>query len=162
MKKDYREISVKGKEELYKLERFVEEICDFHNINNEYFGNILLASTEAANILISVSTKGDISQLSVSFEKTVKGFTFKLKFTGQEMENEKDNFLEQEIRKHKMTREVYIVKALADEVTISMKGESIILTFYVSSMNYEKSLNRINRLKEYWEKKTSTVSKGNE
>ena len=162
MKKDYREISIKGKEELYKLEKFVEEICDFHNINNEYFGNILLASTEAASILISVSGKGGISDLAITFEKTIIGFTFNLNFTGQDTLHEEENFLEQEIRKHKLSREIYIVKALADEVTISVKGESIILTFYVSSMNYEKSLSRINKLKEYWIKKTSTVNKGNE
>lgn len=161
MKKDYREISVKGKEELYKLEKFVEEICDFHNINNEYFGNILLASTEAANILISVSGNG-LSGLAITFEKTIKGFTFKLKLSGRDMLEEQENFLEQEIRKHKMSREIFIVKALADEVTISVKGEVIILTFYVSSMNYEKSLTRINKLKDYWIKKTSTVNKGNE
>ncbi len=162
MKKDYREISVKGKGELHKLEKFVEEICDFHNINNEYFGNILLAATEAASILISVSGTGDFSDLAITFEKTVKGFTFKLKFNNQENFNEQENFLEQEIRKHKLAREIYIVKALADEVTISVKGESIVLTFYVSSMNYEKSLTRINKLKEYWVKKTSAVNKGNE
>ena len=162
MKRDYREISVKGKKELYKLERFIEEICDFHNINNEYFGNILLASTEAANILISVSNKETATGLAVTFEKTMKGFTFKLKFLEQSILIEQENYLEQEIRKHKLAKEIYIVKALADEVTISVKGESITLTFYVSSMNYEKSLQRINRLKEYWVQKTSTVNNSDE
>jgi len=162
MKKDYREISVKGKQELYKLERFIEEICDYHNINNEYFGNILLASTEAANILISVSSADKETSLLISFEKTVKGFTFKIKFEGFDFSEDQENYLEKEIRKHKLAKEIYIIKALADEVTISVKGEAITLTFYVSSMNYEKSLMRINKLKEYWVKKTNTVDKGNE
>ena len=73
MKRDYREISVNGRKEVYKLERFIEEICDFHNINNEYFGNILLASTEAANILISVSEKETAAKLIITFENTIKG-----------------------------------------------------------------------------------------
>jgi len=162
MKKDYREISINGKKELFKLERFIEEICDYHNINNEYFGNILLASTEAANILISVSEERKKANLMISFEKTVKGFTFKLKFNGEDISREQENFLEQEIRKHKLAKEIFIIKALADEVTISVKGESITLTFYVSSMNYEKSLLRINKLKEYWIKKAAMVNKGNE
>jgi serine/threonine-protein kinase RsbW len=162
MKKDYREISISGKQDLYKLERFVEEICDYHNINNEYFGNILLASTEAASILISVSKNKTESTIVITFEKTIKGFTFKLKFSNDIIDEESENFLESEIRKHKLAKEIYIVKALADEVTISVKGESITLTFYVSSMNYEKSLGRINKLKEYWIKKSNTVKKGNE
>lgn len=162
MKKDYRELSITGKEEIFKLEKFIEEICDFHNINNEYFGNILLASTEAASILISVNGAGGLSKLEITFEKTIKGFTFKLKFGSKENAGEQENFFDQEIRKHKMSREIYIVKALADEVIISVKGESITLTFYVSSMNYEKSLTRINKLKEYWVKKSSTVNKSND
>ena len=162
MKKDYRELSLGGKAEMFKLERFIEEICDYHNINNEYFGNILLASTEAANILLSLSGKDGTAFLVISFEKTIKGFTFKLKFNGEDFSNDEENYLEHEIRKHKLSREIFIVKALADEVTISVKGESITLTFYVSSMNYEKSLGRINQLKEYWLKKTSAIKKDNE
>ncbi|MEI6884830.1 MAG: hypothetical protein WCO02_10105 [Bacteroidota bacterium] len=162
MKKDYRELSLVGKAEMFKLERFIEEICDYHNINNEYFGNILLASTEAANILLSLSGEKKETFLVVSFEKTIKGFTFKLKFNGKDFSNDEENFLEHEIRKHKLSKEIFIVKALADEVMISVKGESITLTFYVSSMNYEKSLGRINQLKEYWVKKTTAINKGNE
>lgn len=162
MKKDYRELSLDGKKELYKLERFIEEICDYHNINNEYFGNILLASTEAANILLSLTGDVGPARLEIRFEKTVKGFTFKLKFSGDDFSDNDEKFLEKEIRKHKLAKEIFIVKALADEVTISVKGESISLTFYVSSMNYEKSLTRITKLKEYWVKSTEAIKKGNE
>lgn len=162
MKNDYREIAITGKSELYKIERFIEEICDYHNINNEYFGNILLASTEAANILISITGEANESSLIVTFIKTIKGFTFKLKFDGPGLLNRQDHFIEHEIRKHKLAKEIFIIKALADEVTISVNGESITLTFYVSSMNYEKSLLRINQLKEYWVKKTMVVKKGND
>ncbi|MEI7492368.1 MAG: hypothetical protein WCK92_13270 [Bacteroidota bacterium] len=162
MKNDYREITISGKKEVYKIERFIEEICDYHNINNEYFGNILLASTEAANILISISGEEKESSLIVTFQKTIKGFTFKLKFDGPDLSSENEHFLEQEVRKHKLRREIFIIKALADEVTISVKGESITLTFYVSSMNYEKSLLRINQLKDYWVKKSTAVKKDNE
>lgn len=162
MKKDYRELSLNGKSEIFKLERFIEEICDYHNINNDYFGNILLASTEAANILLSLSGDKQQAFLIISFEKTMKGFTFKLKFSGDDFSNDDENFLKQEIRKHKLAKEIFIIKALADEVTISLKGESITLTFYVSSMNYEKSLTRINKLKEYWIKKTTAIKKGND
>jgi len=91
----------------------LRKICDFYNINSDYFGNILLASTEAANILISVSTQGKISDLFVTFEKTMKGFTFKIMFTGQDVDNIQENYLEQGIRKHKLSREIYIVKGLS-------------------------------------------------
>jgi hypothetical protein len=162
MKKDYREIKIKGQKELFKLEKFVEEICDYHNINNEYFGNILLASTEAANILISIGADNQNTALTISFEKNLKGFTFKIKLTGKGPEEGKEFKLEQEVRKHRLAREIYIIKALADEVTISVQGESITMTFYVSSINYEKSLSRINKLKDYWIRKKTAIHKGND
>ena len=36
-------------ENISSVERFVEEICDYYNINDTYFGNILIALTEAFN-----------------------------------------------------------------------------------------------------------------
>jgi len=159
MKKDYRELELNGSGELYKLEKFIEEICDFHNINNEYFGNILLASTEATNIMMSLGRDSGKGDLVVSFEKKTKGFTFKIRFESYSGQEETDFSIEREVRKLKLTKELYIIKALADEVTISIKGEMIILTFYVSSMNYEKSIERINKLKEYWVKKSAIVRK---
>lgn len=153
---------IKGEKELFRLERFVEEICDFHNINNEYFGNILLASTEAANILFSIASDESKGNLTIAFEKNVKGFCFKIKIAGNDKGEEIDFEIEHEIRKHKLAREIYIIKALADEVTISVRGESITMTFYVSSINYEKSLGRIQQLKEYWNKKQTTLKKGND
>ena len=52
-----------------------------------------------------------------------------------------------------------IIKALTDEITISVNAKSITLVFYVSSMNYEKSLYRINQLKDYWVKKENVIQK---
>jgi hypothetical protein len=160
MKQDYRELVITGVKEISKLERFVEEICDYYNINNEYFGNILLATTEAAGILFSLNDAIADGTISISFDRNPKGLIFKIKLgSNSTREDESEDILEQEIRKHKLARDIFIIKALTDEITISVNAKSIILVFYVSSMNYEKSLLRINQLKEYWTKKVDVKQK---
>jgi hypothetical protein len=160
MKQDVRELVITGHREISKLEKFVEEICEYYNINNEYFGNILLATTEAADILFSLNESDEGDKIAVSFDRNRKGLVFKIKLeNGIHGDNEAEDFLDREIRRHKLSKDIFIIKALTDEITISVNAKSIILVFYVSSMNYEKSLYRINQLKEYWVKKENVIQK---
>jgi hypothetical protein len=154
MIKDIRKLVISGEKEIAKLERFVEEICDYYNINNEYFGNILLATTEAARILLSLNETAERGEISINFDRNPKGLIFNFKLEGGDGVNiDNEDLLDREIRKHKLSRDIFIIKALTDEITISVNAKSIVLVFYVSSMNYEKSLIRIRELKEYWSKK---------
>jgi hypothetical protein len=160
MKQDVRELVITGHKEIGKLERFVEEICEYYNINNDYFGNILLATTEAADILFSLNDSVEGGKVAISFDRNRKGLIFKIKLdNGTQGETEQEDYLDREIRRHKLSKDIFIIKALTDEITISVNAKSIILVFYVSSMNYEKSLNRINQLKEYWVKKENVIQK---
>jgi hypothetical protein len=160
MERDFRQLIITGTREIVKLERFVEEICDYYNINNEYFGNILLATTEAAGILFSLNGTSEDGSIDITFDRNPRGLVFKIKLGGMDdgMSGNED-ILDREIRKHKLSRDIYIIKALTDEITISVNAKSIILVFYVSSMNYEKSLQRINELKQYWNKKDAVIHK---
>jgi hypothetical protein len=160
MKQDYRELVITGKKEITKLEQFIEKICDYYNINNEYFGNILLATTEAAGILFSLNESDEEQKIFISFDRNPKGLIFKIRLDKNfGREGDSEDILEVEIRKHKLARDIFIIKALTDEITISVNAKSIILVFYVSSMNYEKSLQRINQLKEYWTRKVDVKQK---
>jgi hypothetical protein len=160
MKQDLRGLVITGHKEISKLERFVEEICEYYNVNNDYFGNILLATTEAADILFSLNESGDNESLEIQFDRNKKGLIFKIKLeSGKNKDADSEDLLDREIRRHKLSKDIFIIKALADEITISVNAKSIILVFYVSSMNFEKSLYRINQLKEYWEKKENVIQK---
>jgi len=156
MRKELRKITISGSKEINKLERFVEEICDSYNINNEYFGNILLATTESANILLAINNSKEKGKVCIGFERTPKGLVFHIVLVNNEINtNSTEDLLDKEIRKHKLSKEIFIIKALTDEITISIDGKSIRLVFYVSSINYEKSLQRINKLREYFNKEVS-------
>jgi hypothetical protein len=160
MKQDIRELVITGHKEIAKLERFVEEICEYYNINNDYFGNILLATTEAAEILFSLNESVEGDRIAISFDRNKKGLIFKIKLeNGVQSGSETEDVLDREIRRHKLSKDIFIIKALTDEITISVNAKSIIMVFYVSSMNYEKSLYRINQLKDYWVKKENVTQK---
>ena len=160
MKQNYQGLVITGRKELGKLERFVEEVCDFYNVNNDYFGNILLAATEAAEILFSLNEEVDLCRLFVKSDRTRKGMVFTIKLYHDQVNAEgQEDLLDREIRRHRLSRDIYIIKALADEITISVNARSIVMVFYVSSMNFEKSLYRINQLKEYWERKEQVIQK---
>ena len=156
MRKDLRKISITGVKEINKLEKFIEEICDYYNVNNEYFGNILLATTESANILLSLHDNPSRGKVLIGFERTPKGLIFHIRLNDHDNDSQKtEDFLDTEIRKHKLSKEIFIIRALTDEITIAVDGKSIKLIFYVSSINYEKSLERINKLQEYFNRKVS-------
>jgi serine/threonine-protein kinase RsbW len=164
MKKDQRKVTITGSKEIHKLERFIEEICDFYNINNEYFGNILLATTESASLLLALNENRDKGKIVIAFDRTPKGLVFRIK-TGDVPSGEQnatDELLDGEIRKRKLSKEIFIIKALTDEITISVDGKSIHLVFYVTSINYEKSLERINKLKEYFKKSAMVAQKSDD
>ncbi|MEI6454923.1 MAG: hypothetical protein WCO93_01425 [bacterium] len=163
MKKEQRKVTITGSGEIHKLERFIEEICDFYNINNEYFGNILLATTESANILLAINENREKGKITIAFERTPKGLVFHIRVSDHASHKEKsDELLENEIRKHKLSKEIFIIRALTDEITIAVDGKTIQLVFYVSSINYEKSLQRINKLKEYFSKTIAIKQKSDE
>ena len=160
MKQDGRSLVITGVKEIGRLERFVEEICELYNVNNDYFGNILLATTEAANILFSINDIPESNSLIINFDRGKKGMIFKIKLESDGRDDdEAEDLLDKEIRRHRLSRDIFIIKSLADEITISVNARSITLVFYVSSMNFEKSLFRINQLKEYWEKREEIVHK---
>ena len=71
-------------ENISLIERFVEEICDYYNVNDTYFGNILIALTEAfSNSLIHGNLNDPSKKINVVFESKPKGLSFTIKDEGQ-------------------------------------------------------------------------------
>jgi hypothetical protein len=158
MKNSFHKLLISKREDIHKLERFVEDICEFYNITNEYFGNILLATTESAEVLFAVGLDDNLHNLEVRFEKNPRGLSFKLKLEGSgQVSGEGEDILDKEIRRHRLGRDLYIIRALADEIEISVNARGIRLVFYVTSMNYDKSLERIKLLKSFWEKSQNVM-----
>lgn len=158
MKNSAKKIVLHKPGEIFRVEKFVEEICDYHNITNEHFGNIMLGVTESVEIIFSIFSVFKSLSLTVLYESIPKGLRFKvaLKNIDQNTESTED-ILQKEIRHHRLGRELYILRSLSDELILNQNAREITMTFYVTSINPEKSLSRIELLKNFWQIEKSAI-----
>ncbi|MCX6269756.1 MAG: ATP-binding protein [Bacteroidetes bacterium] len=148
------ELSIEsGLQNLYKIEKFVEEISDFFNVNNTYFGNILIALTEAVKNAIVHGNKEDIDKkVLVIFESKPSGLTFIVKDEGGGFDSDSiPNPTDLEVVEgRKIKTGLYLIRSLADEVNFKDNGRQIEIQFYISSINYQLAVDRSKALKEYF------------
>jgi serine/threonine-protein kinase RsbW len=139
-------------ENIYQVEKFVEDICDEFNINNTYFGNILVALTEAVENGMKHGNGNDPSKhVRIIFTSKSEGLSFTVKDEGRgfDITNIPDptdiNQDSEEIK----GRGIFLIKSLADEVRFLDKGKTVEILFKISSINNEMAVDRIKQLKKY-------------
>ena len=145
-------------ENLYIVEKFVENICDTYNIFNSYYGNILVSVTEAVkNAIIHGNKNNKNKKVTLSFEANEKGLTFIVEDEGNGF-NFKNlpNPLKDE-NPENCGKGLFLVKTLADEVTFNNEGRSVEISFKITSINYEIAIDRISKLLTYYKEK-NTIS----
>ena len=71
-------------ENIHQVEKFVEDICDEYNINNTYFGNILVALTEAVeNAIVHGNKNNPAKNVEIIFVSKPEGLSFTIKDEGK-------------------------------------------------------------------------------
>ncbi|MBN1198697.1 MAG: hypothetical protein JXA23_05040 [Bacteroidales bacterium] len=145
-------VSIRSLKEINRVERFIEEILDYHNIPGEYFGNILLAVTEAATLSLK---NGE--EVTIAMSKSRKGIAFSL--TRNHIADIELDELDRAIAQHAFARETFIIRSLADEAEFIKEGNIILLQFYITGVNLERSLLRSDKLKSYLARKEKVVDR---
>lgn len=155
--KQLKELKIRSlQQNMSRVERFIEEICDDNYISYTYFGNIMLAIEEAVMNAIIHGNKEEINkQVTLLFERK-KG---ELRFT---IEDEGDGFNPKEIPNPldsdvSKGNGIFLMRSLADTVRYNPAGNRVELTFTISSINQETTLNRISQLKSYFNRQKSLV-----
>jgi len=148
-----REIKLKSSlKNFHLIEKFVDEISDFYHINNTYYGNILVAISEAFENAIIHGNQGDEKRnITLKFQNEPYGFDFIISDEGTGFNYKKiqkeNAFLEKS--KKKENKGFFLIKMLTDGIEFNDKGNQIKLIFKISSINKELSIKRINSLNEY-------------
>jgi serine/threonine-protein kinase RsbW len=143
---------------LSQIEKFVEEICDQHYLNDSYFGNILVAVEEAVKNAIIHGNKNDINkQVIITYHSGSRGLTFRIEDEGEGFDySSVPDLLEyEESVSAKIGKGIFLIRALADNVSYNDAGNSVEITFDISSIYRETTLSRINKLHQYFEKQKS-------
>ena len=159
MNKPIAEIYLKEEKEIYRAERFIEEVCDYYHVGNEYFANVMLGTTEAIRMVLK-NSEGAGRFITVTAIKDNKGLTFNIK--GGEPEGktgEPTDILDQAIAKERLSRELFIIKSLSDQAQFEASGCAITLGFNISSLDAERSHSRIGQLTDYFERRKVKINK---
>lgn len=147
--------------EIHEVERFIEDICDYFNINNSYFGNIVVAVSEAVeNSIIHGNKHNSAKMVQISFETNQKGIVFTI-------EDEGDGFNFDNIpdptdiqsNPDKRGTGIFLIKTLTDEALFLNNGRKIQLQFNITSINQEVFSKRMKHVDEYFNIKKDIFEK---
>ena len=141
-------------ENISSIERFVEEICDYYNINDTYFGNILIALTEAFKNALIHGNKSDASRkIQIIFESKPKGLSFTVSDEGAGYDPDVvPDPLDLEIDVNSDTgRGLFLIRSLSDKVELNKEGSSVEMFFRISGIGHEAMKKRIGHFNEYFQ-----------
>lgn len=113
------------------VERLVADICEVYNVNEDVYGNMLVAVTEAVNNAILHGNKNDPEKfVKIGFEADDKHMVFSIADEGQGFDyyNLPDPTDPNNIDKVS-GRGVYLMKSLSDSLHFEDKGSKVFLGF---------------------------------
>ena len=113
------------------VERLVEDVCDVFNLNEDNYGNILIAVTEAVNNAIYHGNKGNPEKhIKIGFESGDKNIKFSVADEGKGFDYNNLPDPTDPLNLDKPNgRGVFLMKNLADKVEFNNNGQQVFLTF---------------------------------
>ncbi len=155
----YSNIKLKSvKSELNKVVAFIENICDQHNIFNNYYGNIVTAISEAFINAVEHGNKNDSTKsVKIHFEVQDDGFAFCVSDEGEGFDS--NNIADPTETESISGTGIYLMKTLSDDIEFHDKGRTVCMKFLISSINKEVADNRVNKFKQFIKKGVNQKTK---
>ena len=116
------------------VESFIDNAKDKYQINDDIYGNIMIAVTESVNNAIKHGNNGlkDRNvELSLNFEDSTLKFVVRDEGLGFDFNNLPDPTAPENIDKPG-GRGIFLMKHLSDEVSFQNNGAQVTLCFYLS------------------------------
>jgi serine/threonine-protein kinase RsbW len=120
-------------ENIRMIESFIDNAKDKYNLDEDIYGNIMIAVTEAVNNAIKHGNGGDKSKnvyLSLILEDNVIKFLIKDEGNGFDYENLPDPTTPENLEKPG-GRGIFLMKNLSDEVHFKNNGSEVEIKFYM-------------------------------
>ena len=143
------EIQLKSvRSDLNKVVAFIENICDQHNIYNNYYSNIVTAISEAFLNAVEHGNHNDPNKnIKIHFEVQDDGFAFCVSDQGEGFDIEN---IEDPTESNTMTGTgIFIMKSLSDDIEFHNGGRTACMKFLISSINKETADTRVNKFKQF-------------
>lgn len=122
-------------ENLTLVEKMIDKVCEEFKVNEDHYGNILIALTEAVNNAIMHGNKQDPTKnITLSFENKDHNLFFVVEDEGEgfDFQHLPDPTDPANLEKPN-GRGVFLMKNLADEVSFSRNGTRVELKFRASA-----------------------------
>lgn len=122
-------------ENIRMIESFIDNAKEKFKLDDDIYGNIMIAVTEAVNNAIKHGNDGDKSKnvsLSLSLEDSLIKFIIKDEGNGFDYENLPDPTSPENLEKIG-GRGIFLMKHLSDEVQFKEKGKVVQLNFYINN-----------------------------
>jgi serine/threonine-protein kinase RsbW len=118
-------------ESIHKVESLIDQVCENLQVNEDYYGNVLIAVTEAVNNAIIHGNKMN-TELNVDVHVGDKetDFCFKVKDSGEgfDYKNLPDPTAPENLEKEN-GRGIYLMRSLAEAVEFADSGRSVSIFF---------------------------------
>jgi serine/threonine-protein kinase RsbW len=117
------------------IESFIDNAKERFQLDDDLYGNIMIAVTEAVNNAIKHGNAGDKQKnvyLSLSLDSSLLRFTVKDEGGGFNYQNLPDPTSPENINKPG-GRGIFLMKHLSDEVEFMEGGRVVVLSFYMNS-----------------------------
>jgi serine/threonine-protein kinase RsbW len=124
-------------ENIRMIESFIDNAKERFHLDDDIYGNIMIAVTEAVNNAIKHGNSGDKSKnvfISLTLNESMLKFIVKDEGAGFNFENLPDPTSPENLEKIG-GRGIFLMKHLCDEVKFTEKGRIVELSFYMNSMN---------------------------
>jgi len=141
--KRHREIKIESSvDQMYRVEQFVEGISDDHMLYGSYFGNIMMAVTEAVQNAIFHGNREDRSKLvRISENLTKEGLWIMVADQGNGF-NFKDYLLKDADSGYNLQKTgLLVIQKLCDEVRFEANGSRLEMLFRINGID-EQIFNR--------------------
>ncbi len=115
------------------VESFIDNAKDAYSLNDDIYGNIMVAVTESVNNAIKHGNNSDKKKnvsLSLNFEETLIKFVIEDDGNGFDFHNLPDPTAPENIDKPE-GRGIFLMKHLSDEINFKDEGKKVELCFYL-------------------------------
>jgi len=120
-------------ENIRMIESFIDNAKEKYHLDDDIYGNIMIAVTEAVNNAIKHGNRGDSAKnvsLALSLEEGMIKFRVEDEGHGFDFHNLPDPTSPENIEKPG-GRGIFLMKHLADEVDFTEQGKVVELSFYI-------------------------------
>lgn len=142
------------------IESFVDTICDQLFINNTYYGNILMATTELFNYLLENNHHEDIS---VAYNSDYKTMAISFQYIDLQLISKLTGKIDiDQILNQSNEQNIFLIQSLVDNISME-NNDTISLEFDISALHNEIYNHRASVLHKYFSnQKSLKVQKEND